>query len=53
VPKAVDLEWANVGIPTTKAAVRDLWSQKDLGELDHIRIGLAPHACVLYRVHPD
>ncbi len=50
--KQIDLEWAQVGLPSGQAAVRDLWTRRDLGTQGGLRLALAPHAAVLYAVTP-
>ena len=42
--------WHNLGIAGGKHGVRNLWLHKELGNEDGIRVALAPHASVLYRV---
>lgn len=48
--QSVDLKWWDVGISAKHAAVRDLWARSDLGVSEQIRVLLAPHASVLYKV---
>ena len=50
--QVVSLKWSDVGVAAAGVAVRDLWESKDLGTQSSIRISLAPHASVLYRVTP-
>ena len=50
VPRDVDLAWSDVGLGTGGHQVRDLWAQRSLGAADRLRVGLAPHASMLYRV---
>jgi hypothetical protein len=42
--------WHNLGIAGAKHGVRNLWLHKELGHETGIRVTLAPHASVLYRV---
>ena len=46
----VDLSWSDLGLQSTRAAVRDLWLKKSLGESHRLRLKLRPHASALYRV---
>ncbi len=52
VPMPIRIEWANIGIRTTKS-VRDLWRREDL---PHLGAGyettLGPHGAILLRVVP-
>jgi hypothetical protein len=48
--QALDIEWPRLGIRTPIASVRDLWLRKDLKPLRRLKISLAPHASLLYRV---
>jgi hypothetical protein len=48
--QAVDLRWRDLGIIAKQAAVRDLWTRTDLGAKDQIKVALAPHASVFYKV---
>jgi alpha-galactosidase len=50
--KTVKLDWSEVGVPASHAAVRDLWAEKDLGDQAALAIELNPHASVLYGVEP-
>ena len=52
VPKTVNLQWTDVGISSGAPTVRDLWTRKGLGKESGIRLSLAPHASVLYKVTP-
>jgi alpha-galactosidase len=42
--------WPQLGIPANTYRLRDLWEHTDLGSAAEVRVSLAPHACVLYRV---
>jgi hypothetical protein len=42
--------WHDLGIPSGSHVVHDLWSHKELGGTDQIKVTLAPHASALYRV---
>jgi len=46
----IQLSWSDLGLNAKKAAVRDLWAGADLGDKDGVRLTLAPHASVLYKV---
>ncbi len=46
------LSWAELGVKTTKPAVRDLWQRKDLGKTEQFSAVIAPHGAVFYRVSP-
>jgi alpha-galactosidase len=50
--ESVDLKWSDVEIAATHAKIRDLWTHQDLGKQDRIRVSLAPHASVLYKIDP-
>jgi hypothetical protein len=49
-PTDLHYTWHNLGIAGAKHGVRNLWLHKELGNEDGIRVTLAPHASVLYRV---
>ena len=51
--QAVDLKWRDLGVITKRARVRNLWAHADLGAKEQIRVSLAPHACVFYKVGLD
>jgi hypothetical protein len=42
--------WRAIGIDADRVFVRDLWQRKELGLSDAVKLELAPHASVLYRV---
>jgi alpha-galactosidase len=49
-PATIAVQWADLGL-TGKAAVRDLWVHKDLGEIsDGYRAQVPPHGSVLLKV---
>jgi len=50
--QALRYTWLQLGIPEGTYQVRDLWEHKDLGAAKEISVTLAPHASVLYHVHP-
>ncbi|MGI8771168.1 MAG: hypothetical protein ACR2JE_07015 [Acidobacteriaceae bacterium] len=52
-PSHVTLSWAQLGVQTPRAAVRDLWAKKDLGTRQDVDLQLKPHSSVLYRVTPQ
>jgi alpha-galactosidase len=52
-PVDLDLSWADVGVKTGEAAVRDLWGRKDIGTAARLQTTLPPHASILYRVSPQ
>jgi hypothetical protein len=41
--------WKDVGLPSARYGLRDLWEHKDLGRATELTVTLAPHASVLYR----
>jgi alpha-galactosidase len=45
-----EISWANAGLPAGKHSLRDLWERKNLGSADLLKVKLAPHASVLYKV---
>jgi len=49
----INLAWRDVGVQAQRVAVRDLWARKDMGVQPNVKVSLAPHACVLYRVVPQ
>jgi hypothetical protein len=50
VPRHVDLSWSEVGLGSGSRQVRDLWARRSLGSADGLRVDLAAHGSVLYRV---
>ena len=46
----VNLKWNDVGLSIERPKVRDLWLQKDLGQMEQLSLTLEPHSAVLYRV---
>jgi alpha-galactosidase len=46
----VELTWSTLGLPAHAAQVRDLWSRKSLGAAEAIKVTIAPHGSVLYKV---
>jgi alpha-galactosidase len=50
LPRRVDLAWEIVGVAAGAQEVRDLWDRHTLGTADRLRVDLAAHASVLYRV---
>ena len=46
----VDLSWKDLSLGSARAAVRDLWQRKSLGESDGVHIKLRSHASALFRV---
>ena len=52
VHRRIELAWPEVGLRATRRRVRDLWARRALGPADALRVDLAPHASVLYRVGP-
>jgi hypothetical protein len=46
----LELSWKDVGLTGGSYSVRDLWQRKNLGSMDRVKITLAPHASVLYKV---
>ncbi|MGC1451495.1 MAG: glycoside hydrolase family 27 protein [Candidatus Sulfotelmatobacter sp.] len=49
----VDLRWNDVSLAAHAAAVRDLWTHKEVGKADGIHVLLPAHASVLYRVRGE
>ena len=49
-PRDVTLGWREIGVPFTRARVRDLWRKTDLEATTRLRVTLRPHASALYRV---
>jgi alpha-galactosidase len=47
----IEYAWNQIGIHASSVNVRDLWQRKGLGKHDRLRVTLAPHASVLYRVN--
>jgi alpha-galactosidase len=43
-------EWKQLALPDGNHRVRDLWEKKDTGKARSLKIKLAPHASVLWRV---
>ncbi len=50
--RQVNLTWSDVGVKTTEASVRDLWTGKDLGSQKSLHLDLRPHSSVLYETTP-
>jgi len=46
----VELPWIALGLPARTAEMRDLWSHKSLGTVEAIKVRIAPHGSVLYKV---
>ena len=52
LPVSIKATWPNLGV-TGKQRVRDLWRQKDIGQVDqHFEATVARHAVVLIRIWP-
>jgi hypothetical protein len=51
-PNAAKLKfsWKELGLNPPTYSVRDLWEGKDLGPAKSMKVSLASHACVLYKV---
>lgn len=49
----INLPWASVEVPASKATVRDLWLYKDTREVSGIHVSLRPHASILVKVTPE
>ncbi|KAA6339880.1 Alpha-galactosidase A [termite gut metagenome] len=48
----VDIDWKALGYTTGKSFVRDLWRQKDLGEIQKVAsFDIPRHGCVLLKVN--
>jgi alpha-galactosidase len=50
MPENVELTWSALGLPARTAEMRDLWSRKSLGVAEAIKVRIAPHGSVLYKV---
>jgi alpha-galactosidase len=50
MPENVELAWSALGLPARTAEMRDLWSRKSLGTTEAIKVRIAPHGSVLYKV---
>jgi alpha-galactosidase len=48
--KDIDLPWSSVGVPASKAVVRDLWLHTDTKDAVGIHLSLRPHASSLFKV---
>jgi hypothetical protein len=48
-PEELSYTWEQLGWASGRYAVRDLWEHTDSRPADRLTMGLAPHACVLYR----
>lgn len=48
--KTITYPLQSIGAAKTNYSVRDLWQQKDLGQLDTLKAALAPHACAIFRL---
>lgn len=48
--RVAELKWSDVGVAGEEVAVHDLWGRKDLGLAQNLRVSLAPHASIFYRV---
>jgi alpha-galactosidase len=46
----VGLMWSALGLPARTAEMRDLWSHKSLGASEAMKVRIAPHGSVLYKV---
>jgi len=42
--------WSDLGLPSAKYELRDLWERKDLGSAETLSVNLPPHGSVLYKV---
>jgi hypothetical protein len=49
-PRDIELRWRDVDVHAERVAVRSLWGHKDEGMQDQVKVPLAPHACVFYKV---
>jgi len=48
--ETVEIPWGGLGIATTTAEVRDLWSHTSLGKMNRVEARIAAHASVLYKL---
>ena len=51
--ETVHYPWNDLGIPTAKYKLRDLWKRKDIGSADALSVTLPVHGSVLYRVSAE
>ncbi|MBW4026234.1 MAG: glycoside hydrolase family 27 protein [Acidobacteria bacterium] len=49
-PLDMEYTWQDLGLAAGKHTARDLWQHKDLGSSTGVKVKIAPHASVLYRV---
>ncbi|MGO8719216.1 MAG: glycoside hydrolase family 27 protein [Acidobacteriaceae bacterium] len=49
-PLDMNYTWQELGLPPGNHVVRDLWLHKNLGTMSGMKVTLAPHASMLYRV---
>lgn len=50
-PQSTTYSWQDLGLPPfTHFRVRDLWSRRELGYMDHLGVELAPHSSGLYEI---
>jgi alpha-galactosidase len=42
--------WSDLGLPSAKYKLRDLWERRDLGSAETLSVTLPPHGSVLYRL---
>ncbi len=48
--QAAHYDWKDLGLPSGKYKLRDLWAHKELGRVDSLSIDLRPHASALFSV---
>jgi hypothetical protein len=48
-PRTIHYSWKDVGLPSARYGLRDLWEHRDLGRATELAVTLAPHASILYR----
>lgn len=46
----IKVSWKELGLSPATYTVRDLWQRKDLGPAKSMKVSLASHACMLYKV---
>lgn len=52
-PRKLSYSWKDLGLPSAKYKLRDLWQRKNLGPAASLHVNLAPHACAIYLAVPQ
>lgn len=50
---SIEMSWKDLGLPPGSHKVRELWQRKDLGRHDRVKLKLAPHSSVIYKISKD